>query len=382
MMHTGARIVSIMSLVSAVHLYGCSSEDSGGSNTLEPGIMGFPTAGAASWVGTAGTGAEAAAGSVPGGGAFGAAGTTFGGAGIEGMAGVGAAGIDGSAGVDGMGMAGVGALAGMGGVAGEGAAGSGGVLMGTCCADGDCVCRDDAPSALTSGNGKYKTTTYNGTKGTIHYPTDAVAPFSAIAICGGFSNTGPEMASWGTFYASHGIVTIVTTTLGTDQPATRASKLLASIAELKAENTKSGGPLFGKLNGRYGTSGYSMGGGGTTIASEDDPTLLTSVGLAAWNPVGTGVQVPTLLLCGGADSTAPCSMSMSSYDDIPTTTPKMMINISGVSHLSWFGPTSAGGGTSGKYALAFQKVYLEGDERWKSLLLSTPSNGTMTTAIK
>ena len=33
------------------------------------------------------------------------------------------------------------------------------------------------------------------------------------------------------------------------------------------ENTKNGSPLFGKLSGRYGTSGFSMGGGGTTYAA-------------------------------------------------------------------------------------------------------------------
>lgn len=67
---------------------------------------------------------------------------------------------------------------------------------------------------------------------------------------------------------------------------------------------------------------------------------------------------------------------------IPSSTPKMMISIQGATHFNWFGPTSAGGGTSGKYALAFQKVYLEGDERWESLLLSAPSNGTTTTNIQ
>jgi hypothetical protein len=125
-----------------------------------------------------------------------------------------------------------------------------------------------------------------------------------------------------------------------------------------------------------------MGGGGTTLASKDDPSLLSSVGLAPYSPTGSGLQVPTLLLCGSSDGTAPCSMAQGSYSGIPTTTPKMMISITGVGHLSWFGPTSAGGGTSGKYALAFQKVFLDGDERWMSLLTGTPSNGTMTTTLK
>jgi dienelactone hydrolase len=282
--------------------------------------------------------------------------------------------------------AGNGALAGMEASAGSGAAGSGAAGTGgpatECCSDGDCLCRDAPPSALTSNKGKYKFATFNATKGTVYYPTDATPPFAAVAVCGGFTNTGPEMNPWGEFYASHGIVTIITSTLGSDQPATRATKLLAAIAELKSENDKSGGMLFGKLAGRYGTSGYSMGGGGTTIASGDDSTLKTSVGLAPWGPDGSGVQVPTLLLCGGSDTTAPCSMTDNAYSAIPAGTPKMKISINGTSHLAWFGPTQAGMGTSGAYALAFQKVFLEGDERWKSLLLGKPSNGTATTNIQ
>jgi hypothetical protein len=134
-------------------------------------------------------------------------------------------------------------------------------------------------------------------------------------------------------------------------------------------------PLAGKLSDRTGTSGYSMGGGGTTIAATGTPTLKTSVGLAAWGGDGTNDQVPELLFCGDADVVAPCNMSDSVYVGIPDSTPKMEIVAPGATHFNWFDPTDAGGGMSGMYALAFQKVYLEGDTRWKSLLLSPASNG-------
>jgi pimeloyl-ACP methyl ester carboxylesterase len=218
---------------------------------------------------------------------------------------------------------------------------------------------------LTSRAGTFRTATIAARTGTVHYPTDAEPPFAAVAVCGGFLNTGPEMAGWGPFYASHGIVTIITTTTGADFPDIRATKLLASITELKGLNSDGSSPLSGKLAGRYGTSGYSMGGGGTTLASRTDATLRTSVGLAAWAPNGASVSVPTLLLCGSSDTVAPCSGSSGAYNQIPNTTPKMMISIAGATHFHWFGPADAGGGQSGEAALAFQKVYLEGDERWK-----------------
>jgi hypothetical protein len=268
------------------------------------------------------------------------------------------------------------------GVAGTSGTGAGGSGTGTCCPDGNCLCRGANPTGLTSNSGPFKTATFTISTGTVHYPTDAEPPFAGVAVCGGFLNTGPEMADWGTFYASHGIVTVITTTTGADLPDLRATKLLAAIEQLKGEHTRSGSPLMGKLADRYGTSGYSMGGGGTTIASGTNGTLKTSVGLAPWGANGAGVQVPTLLLCGASDTTAPCSMTDSAYTQIPAATQKMKVSISGVSHLQWFGPTTAGGGTSGKYALAFQKVFLEGDQRWKPLLLSAPTNGTATTNIQ
>jgi hypothetical protein len=234
--------------------------------------------------------------------------------------------------------------------------------------------------ALTSADGPFNTTSYPGATGTIYYPTDAEPPFAGIALCGGFTNTGPEMAAWGPFYASHGIVTLITTTLGLDSPDVRATKLLGSVDELKSENDNASSPLYQQMAGRYGTSGYSMGGGGTTIASVSDPSLWTSVGLAPWGPATSGVQVPTLLLCGASDTVAPCNMAQGAYDGITGSGPKMIETIPGTTHFNWFGPTSAGGGISGETALAFQKVYLEGDERWKPLLLQ--SRGTVTTNIQ
>ncbi len=255
----------------------------------------------------------------------------------------------------------------------------GGSGPGLCCPSGDCLCHGPDPTELTSSNGSFETGRFTISTGTVHYPIDAEPPFAAVAICGGFFNTGPEMAPWATFYASHGIVTVVVTTGAADQPAARSAKLLAAIAELEAENTDAASPLYGALSGRYGTSGYSLGGGATTLASVSEPTLRTSVGLAAHSGVGTGVQVPTLLLCGQSDTTAPCSMSQEDYGQIPATTPKLMLSIPGANHFGWFGPTNAGGGTSGKYALAFQKVFLESDERWRPFLLAAPAGAAVRT---
>jgi hypothetical protein len=268
--------------------------------------------------------------------------------------------------------------AGAGGTAGTGVAGTGAPTAGSastgkgdCCPDGNCLCHGDALTDLTyKAAGPFKNMSYRlGSTGTVYYPTDATPPFAAIAIAPGFTNTGPEMAPWGPFYASYGIVLVAANTGAADQPAQRATTLLNAIKALKAENTKMDSPLFGKLSDRFGTSGYSMGGGGTTIASGQDATLKSSIGLAAWGGSGNNVKVPTLLLCGSADTTAGCGMSSPVYTAIKDPTAKMQVTIQGSTHFNWFGPKDGENGKSGMVALAFAKLYLEGDERWKPVLL-------------
>jgi hypothetical protein len=252
------------------------------------------------------------------------------------------------------------------------------VLDGECCLDGNCLCHGPDPTELTNRNGSFGTDSIRVDTGVLYYPTDAEPPFAALAIAGGFLNTGVEILDWGEFFASHGIVTVVTTTGGGDFPDLRAAKLAGSIEELKTLNAGSGNPVSGKLSGRYGTSGYSMGGGGTTLAATEDKSLLTSVGLAPWAPVGRGITTPTLLMCGSTDTVAPCSMAEGAYAEIPETTPKMLVVLPLVGHLTWLsGPAAPGLG--GAFALAFMKLYLEGDERWKPILLD--AGGDVTTSI-
>jgi hypothetical protein len=145
-----------------------------------------------------------------------------------------------------------------------------------------------------------------------------------------------------------------------------------------------GGKLYKKMSGAYGTSGYSMGGGATVLASMADKTLKSSVGLAPWTVYGVGaVTTPTLHFCGDLDVVADCSQAQAAYDAVPASTPKMMITISGCDHLAcWFGPADSTDGISGGWALAFHKVYLENDLRWKPLLMKKPMSGTVQTTIQ
>jgi hypothetical protein len=208
----------------------------------------------------------------------------------------------------------------------------------------------------------------------VYYPTDAEPPFAAVAISDGFGGSGgcgrTQTDGWGPLYASHGIVAMIINTGSGDQPNQRGSKLNAGIKAFKAENDKADSPLKGKLSGRYGTSGFSMGGGGTSYASQDDATLLSSVAMMPWGPVRMGVTVPTLIICGASDTIASCSSHGGPlYSGIGDDVPKMRVQVSGGHN----GQPTAGGRESGKYGLAFTKVFLEGDERWRPLLVAAES---------
>jgi dienelactone hydrolase len=156
-----------------------------------------------------------------------------------------------------------------------------------------------------------------------------------------------------------------------DQPQQRGTKLTAAVAAFKTENMKMGSPLMGKLSGRYGTSGFSMGGGGTTFSAAADPMLKSNVSIMAWTPTTASIKVPSLFIFGSSDTLAG-TMGMSSYRSIMDPTPKMAVTINS----GHAGQPTSGGGASGKAGLAFQKVYLEGDERWKPILLMVDSTDT------
>ena len=65
--------------------------------------------------------------------------------------------------------------------------------------------------------------------------------------------------------------------------------------------------------------------------------------------------------------------SESAYDNIPEATPKLLYVMAYEGHLAWGGPTT-NGNASGRYMLAWQKTFLEGDVRYRKFLLERGPN--------
>lgn len=247
--------------------------------------------------------------------------------------------------------------------------------------------RGDAPtSASASTKGPYAVKTYTDgyrdgpdyADSTIHYPTNAEPPFAIMAIVPGFVSPQSSIQNWGPFLASHGIVTM---TIGTnspgDQPPAREAALMDALKTLQEENTRDGSPLKGQLDlTRQATGGWSMGGGGTLLAAQDNPTLKATMAICPWNPGYSyrKVTVPALMFAGTADTLAG-GQSQGFYTSIPDSTQKLLWEVNGADHFYANDPAGQGGAV-GRYGLSFVKVFLEGDERYRQFLKEKGPNAS------
>jgi dienelactone hydrolase len=214
---------------------------------------------------------------------------------------------------------------------------------------------------------------------TVYYPTDCPAPFAGVVIIPGFTEVQAQINQWGTFLASHGfaVMMIDSAANGTAntgvEPASRALGLAEGVTNLKAENTRSGSPLMGKLNtSLMAIMGHSMGGGGTLIAANTHPELKAAIGLCPWNPGGTYPTdtVPTLFFDGNADVLVGSSQSSAEYMSIPTTTKKAYAEFSGGSH--FVANTPLGGAATdvvvARIGLSWLEVQVLGDTRYQQFI--------------
>jgi dienelactone hydrolase len=339
----------------------------------------------------------------PGGaaGSVGPGATAPGGTGATGATPAGTGGVSGAAGAA---AAAGGSVAGAGGsVAGAGgmavAAGSGGMAgapSAGAAAPGDAFIREKDPTeASVTGNGEYMVMSYTEAAGLrngpdygdadalnggaeVYYPIGATPPFGGVVVVPGFTALRADIAYWGPFLASHGIVTMAidTNTTG-DQPDVRSRALVDALVSLKAEHTRSGSPLEGKLDVmRMGVMGWSMGGGGTWITADSHPELKVAVSLCGWliGSQGSRTTVPSLQLAVVADPLA-AGMSQPIYAAIPEMTPKMLIEWNNGDH--WFNNNPANGNKQvGRYGLSWIKVFLEKDERYRQFLKTMPMDST------
>ena len=213
--------------------------------------------------------------------------------------------------------------------------------------------------------------------GTVFFPSNASGQLGTIAVVPGFTARqssinwlGPRLASWGF------VVVTIDTNSTSDQPAARATQLMAALKQVVDESKVAGSPFFGKVDGtRLGVMGHSMGGGGSLIAANGNPTLKAAIPMAPWNLNRNfaGVKVPTLVLACQNDTVAAVNRHASPFfESIPATTDKGFLEVKGGSHLCPISSSTANQPLLGKYSVAWMKRFMDNDTRFSPFLCDAP----------
>ena len=210
---------------------------------------------------------------------------------------------------------------------------------------------------------------------TVYYPMDTPGPIGGVAISPGWTELQRHIEWWGPRLASHGYAVLVLDTNDprADQPEARAEALMAAVRILRGENDRAGSPLSGRIDtGKMAIMGHSMGGGGVLIAANKYPTeFQAAIPFTPWQPAGdfSQVVVPTLVMAGSADRVAGVAdHAWPHFQSIPESTIKVFMEIDGGSHFIADSRRGEDLATIGRYGIAWLKLYLDGDERYRGFI--------------
>lgn len=239
---------------------------------------------------------------------------------------------------------------------------------------------DSITAASLSVDGPYEIRAYTSPDvaeygdATIYYPLNTESTIGAVAISPGFTERQRHINWWGPRLASHGFAVLVfDTNAPRDTPNLRGDALMAAIAVLQSENQRNGGPLAGRVNvDKMAVMGHSMGGGGALLAANQfSDVIKAAIPFTPWLPDGnfSDVSVPTLIIAGSADRIAPAAdHAWPHFQSIPDSTPKVYLEISGGDHFLANSGQHRDHATIGRYGIAWLKLYVDGDERYRQFL--------------
>jgi dienelactone hydrolase len=205
---------------------------------------------------------------------------------------------------------------------------------------------------------------------TIYYPLNTRQPIGGVAVAPGFTERQRHINWWGPRLASHGYAVLVLDTNDPrERPDVRADALMAAVASLRAENNRDSSPLYGRIDvNKMAIMGHSMGGGGVLLAANAHSDLIqAAIPFTPWQPEAdfSAVTVPTLVIAGSADRIAAVDQhAWLHFQSIPETTAKVYLEIDGGDHFIANSGQHRDKATMGRFAIAWLKLYLDGDDRY------------------
>ena len=242
--------------------------------------------------------------------------------------------------------------------------------------------RGPAPTAATveAARGTFAVTSVavarqsNFGGGTVYTPTSDLT-FGAVAVSPGFTATQSSVAHFGPRLASYGFVVITINTLsGFDDPDSRGRQLLAALDYVVRTNPRVDAS-------RLAVMGHSMGGGGALRAAATRPALQASIPMAGWHTTKSWptIAVPTMLLGGQNDPTAPDSQHSTPFYNSMTAAPdKAFLELRGGDHSA---PRSDNV-TVRKFTLSWLKRFVDDDLRYDQFLCPAPAADTLISAYR
>jgi dienelactone hydrolase len=209
---------------------------------------------------------------------------------------------------------------------------------------------------------------------TIYYPLDSTGTIGGVAIVPGFTETQRHINWWGSRLASHGYAVLVMDTNDLrDRPDVRGVALMAGVRTLRNENSRRDSPLYRKIDtSKMSVMGHSMGGGGALHAANlNSGELSAAIPFTSWQPSGdfSSITVPTLVIAGEADTIAAAAdHARPHYNSIPAGTQKVFLEVADGDHFVANNSAETLHGLLGSYAIAWLKLYMDGDERYRDFI--------------
>lgn len=202
-------------------------------------------------------------------------------------------------------------------------------------------------------------------KAVIYYPTDrSQGKFGAIAFIPGYNGSWAALTWTGPWLASFGFVVIGFEAVnGGDGDTARGTQLLTALDYLTQRSA-----VRDRIDpNRTAVIGHSMGGGGAMSAASRRPSLKTAIGLAPaiFSTNMRTLRVPSMLMAGQKDGTVTPSYTKNFYNQIPATTEKAYLELTGAGHgfPSWT-PNSV----MMRKVVPWFKIFIDNDTRYSQFL--------------